>query len=128
MAHAEIGVRHVRGDLLVARRDKLDAVARGVKRIEHADIAMPANAEDIGNIVGDQIFGDQLGALHPWHSVLLCRPFCTIQIGLLAVILPVQTAEDDEKQFHCRVRAARYRYLRRSRRAHSSRNVLGLTF
>ena len=56
-------------DLLVARRNQLDAVARLVQRIEHADIAVAANAEHIGNIVFDQIFGDQLGALHPWHRV-----------------------------------------------------------
>ena len=54
----------MRGDLLVTRRDKLDAVARLVQRIEHADIAVPANAEDIRNVVRNQIFGNELGALH----------------------------------------------------------------
>ena len=67
VAHPEIGVRHMGRDLLVARRNELDAVARLVERIEHADIAVAAYAEDIRNIVGDQIVGDQLGALHAWH-------------------------------------------------------------
>ena len=57
----------MRGDLLVARRNQRDAVARLIERVEHADIAVPADAEDIGNVVGDQIFGDQLGALHSRH-------------------------------------------------------------
>ena len=54
-------------DLLVARRNELDAVARLVERIEHADIAVAANAEHVRNIVGDQIVRDQLGALRAWH-------------------------------------------------------------
>jgi hypothetical protein len=68
-------------DLLVARRDELDAVARLVERIEHADIAVAANAEDIRNIVGDQIVGDQLGALHPWHcgSLNVLKGGCAAQ-------------------------------------------------
>ena len=62
-------------DLLVARRNELDAVARLVERIEHADIAVAANAEDIGNIVVDQIFGNELGALHSRHcwSSKVCK-------------------------------------------------------
>ena len=51
VAHAKIGVRHVGGDLLVARRDQLDAVARVIERIEHADVAVAANAEHVGYLV-----------------------------------------------------------------------------
>jgi hypothetical protein len=49
--YAEIGIRHVRGDLLVARRDELDPVARAVERIQHADIAVPADAEHVRDLV-----------------------------------------------------------------------------
>ena len=65
--HAEIGVRHVAGHLLVARRHQLDAVARGVEGIEHADIAVAANSEHVGNLAVDQEFGDEIGTLHPRH-------------------------------------------------------------
>jgi hypothetical protein len=71
VANPEVGIRHVGGDLLVAWRHQRDAVARLVEWIEHADIAVAANAEDIGNVAGDQIFGDQLGAFHPRH---VCSP------------------------------------------------------
>ena len=67
MTDAEISVGHVRGDLLVTRRDKLDAVTRLIERIEHADIAVTANAEHVRNTVGDQVFRYQFGALHAWH-------------------------------------------------------------
>ena len=67
VAHAEIGIRHVRGDLLVARRDELDPVARAVERIEHADIAVPADAEHVRDLVPHQMLRDQVGTLHPWH-------------------------------------------------------------
>ena len=65
---AEIGVRHVRGNLLVAGRNQRDAVARLIERIEHPDIAVATNAEHVGNIAGNQIFGNELGALHSRHS------------------------------------------------------------
>ena len=64
VAHAEIGVGHMRGNLLVAGRYQLDPVARLVERIEHTDIAVPANSEHIRNLAGDEIFGDEIGALH----------------------------------------------------------------
>ena len=75
VAHAEVGVRHVRCDLLVARRDQLDAVAGVVERVEHADVAVPADAEHVGDLVLDQVFGDQLSTLHARH--------CIGSIGLL---------------------------------------------
>ncbi len=75
VAHAEIRVRHVRGDLLVTRRDQLDPVARAVERIQHADIAVPADAEHVRDLVPHQMLGDQVGALHPWHfAKSLCCP------------------------------------------------------
>ena len=69
VADAEIGIRHMRGDLLVARRDELDPVARAVEGIEQPDIAVPADAEHVGNLVVDQVLGDQIGALHPRHCL-----------------------------------------------------------
>jgi hypothetical protein len=42
VAHAEVGVRHMGGDLLVARRDEFDSVAHVVERIEQPDVAMTA--------------------------------------------------------------------------------------
>jgi hypothetical protein len=70
MTDTEIGVRHVGRDLLVARRDQLDLVAGAIERVEHADIAVAANAEHVGNLVPDQMLGDQVGALHPWHGLI----------------------------------------------------------
>jgi hypothetical protein len=58
----------VRRNLLVAGRDHLDAVARVVERVEHADVAMPADAEHVGDLVLDQILRDQLGTLHARHG------------------------------------------------------------
>jgi len=69
VAHAEVGIRHVRRHLLVARRDQLDAIAGLVERVEHADVAMPADAEHIRDLALDQILGDQLGTLHPRHRI-----------------------------------------------------------
>ena len=57
------------GHLLVARRDQLDAVARVIERVEHADVAVPADAEHVGDLVLDQVFGDQLGTLHARHRI-----------------------------------------------------------
>ena len=65
--HAEVGVRHVAGHLLVARRHHLDAVARAVEGIEHAHIAVAANPEHVGNLAIDQKFGDDIGTLHSRH-------------------------------------------------------------
>ena len=106
VADAEIGVRHVRGDLLVARRDQLDAVARLVERIEHADIAVAANAEDIGNIVVDQIFGDQFGALHPWHR---CSWRLIATVPFLSRSRPViaRSAVTKQSSFRCWIASLR---------------------
>ena len=67
VAHAKVGVRHVAGDLLVARRDELDAVARVVEAIEHTDVAVPADPEHVRDFVADQVLGDDLGTLHAGH-------------------------------------------------------------
>ena len=88
VAHAEIGVRHVGRHLLVARRDQLDAVARLVQRVEHADVAVAADAEHVGDLVPDQVFGDQVGTLHPRHAASLrsstsCRAFVAPQYAAL---------------------------------------------
>ena len=56
------------GYLLVARRHHRDAVARIIERVEQPDIAVAANAEHVGNLIGDQILGDQVGTLHPRHD------------------------------------------------------------
>jgi len=55
--------------LLMAWRDKSDAVARFVKGIQDADVAMPANPENVRDFAVDQIFGDEVRTLHPWHRV-----------------------------------------------------------
>ena len=69
MPHPEIGVGHVGGHLLVAWRDQGDAVARFVKGIQDADVAVPANPENVRDFAVDQIFGDEVRTLHPWHRV-----------------------------------------------------------
>src|SRR4029077_3037816 len=65
--YAEISIRHVCGDLLVTRRYQCDAVARLIERIKHPHIAVSADAEDIRDIAGNEIFGNQLRALHSRH-------------------------------------------------------------
>ena len=79
--HAEIAVRHVRCHLLVARRDHLDAIARVIERIEHADVAVPANAEHVGDLVLDQVFRDQLGTLHARHARCLRNVRPAVAVG-----------------------------------------------
>src|SRR5206468_4680799 len=59
---AEIAVGHVPRRLLVARRDEPQLVAHLVERIEQADIAVPADAENVRDLFLDQEFGDQLAA------------------------------------------------------------------
>src|SRR5579884_903855 len=61
----------MRCDLLMTRRDELDAVARLIERIEHADVAVAANAEHVGNVVGNQVFCNEFGALHACHRNVL---------------------------------------------------------
>jgi hypothetical protein len=67
MAHPKERIRHVTGDLLVAWGDQADPVARGVKSIQQADVAMAADAEDVGDAFPDQELGDEFGALGVWH-------------------------------------------------------------
>src|SRR5690348_12355193 len=67
MPHAEIGIRHVRCDLLVTRRDECDAVTRLVEGVEDSDVAVTAQAEHVRNFAIDKIFRDDLGTLHPRH-------------------------------------------------------------
>ena len=57
---------------------ELDAVARVVERVEHADVAMPADAEHVGDLVLDQVLRDQLGTLHARHRKASRRA----QVGL----------------------------------------------
>ena len=59
---AEVAVGHVPGGLLVARRDEPHLVAHLVERIEQADVAVAADAEDVRDLLLDQEFGDQLAA------------------------------------------------------------------
>ena len=64
---AKVGVGHVAGALLVARRDQLDLVTHVIERIEDADVAVTADAEDIGHLFLDQVMGDEFAALHGGH-------------------------------------------------------------
>ena len=66
--HAEVAVGHVRGGLLVARRDELDLVAHLVQRIEQADVAVAADAEHVGDLLLDQEFRDEI-ATFPRHGL-----------------------------------------------------------
>ena len=61
--HAEVAVGHVRGGLLVARRDQFDLVAHLVQRIEQADVAVATDAEDVRHLFINEEFGDQFAAL-----------------------------------------------------------------
>jgi hypothetical protein len=70
VADAEIGIGHVAGGLLVARRDQGDPVARVVQRIEQPDIAVPADAEHVRHLLVHEELGDQLSALHHRHALL----------------------------------------------------------
>src|SRR5262249_55640362 len=70
--------------LFVARGDKLDAIAGLIERIEHANVAMAADAEHIGDLVGDQVFRDQLSALHPRHDAHSLRALGIKTIAQLA--------------------------------------------
>src|SRR5690242_20286080 len=71
MLHPEIAVGHVRRGLLVARGNELDLVAHVIERIEDADIAVAADAEDVGDFLADQELGDEAAALHARHRPAL---------------------------------------------------------
>ena len=65
---AEEAIGHMRGGLLVARRDQPDPVAPLVERVEQADVAVSADAEHVGNLLVDQEVGDDVAALAHCHG------------------------------------------------------------
>src|SRR5262249_54148631 len=82
VTHAEIGVRHMGGDLLVAWGDEFDAVAHVVERVEQPDVAVPAQAEHVGHLLPDQELGDQLSAFHAWHGWNSLRWWGVVHSGM----------------------------------------------
>ena len=68
---AEVGVGHVAGALLVARRDELQLVLHVVERVEDADVAVAADAEDVGHLLLHQVLGDELATFHVGHVAVL---------------------------------------------------------
>jgi hypothetical protein len=88
MLHAEIGVRHVAGRLLVARGNQRDLVAHLVERVENPDVAVAADAEHERRLLLDQIFGDQLAALHPSHPA----PFASQPTGAQASMVTMRSS------------------------------------
>jgi hypothetical protein len=66
-----IRIGHVTGGLLVMRRDRLDAVGRRGGRIEEADIAVAAHAEEVRHLLLDQVLDHDLGAFVAACSVFL---------------------------------------------------------
>ena len=76
VADPEIGVGHVPGGLLVADRDHADLVAALVQRIQHADVAVAAEPDDVRHVLCDQEIRDQLAALHVWHGPAGPRENC----------------------------------------------------
>jgi hypothetical protein len=70
--HAEVRVGHVPGRLLVPGRDRLDGVGAIVERVEQADVAVAAEAEDVGDLLADQVLDDDLAAVSHgpslWHG------------------------------------------------------------
>src|SRR5581483_10024248 len=68
MRHAEVGVGHVPGGLLVAWRNQLDPVLAFPQSIQQADVAVAADAEDVGNAFLDQEIADQICAFHARHG------------------------------------------------------------
>ena len=69
MFDAEVGVGHVAGALLVAGRDQAQLVLDIVEGIEQADIAVAADAKDVGHFFLNQVLGDELAAFHHGHGV-----------------------------------------------------------
>ena len=53
------------------RRDHRDLVPHRRERIEHADIPMPAQPENMGDLLADQKLRDQFPALHARHAPFL---------------------------------------------------------
>ena len=70
VADTKVGVGHVSGDLLVARRDQRNLVADVVERVQHADVAMPADPEDVGDCLRDQELGNEFRAFLSFHPLL----------------------------------------------------------
>jgi len=67
VAHAIVGIGHEAGYLLVVGGDGLDAVASVEGDVEKADDAVAADAEQVGHLLLEQVFDDDLGALKTWH-------------------------------------------------------------
>jgi len=67
MPYAEIRVGHVRCDLLMARRNQCDAVARLIKRIKNANIPVTTESKNVWDFAFDQILDNDIGTLHARH-------------------------------------------------------------
>src|SRR5581483_7842870 len=62
-ADAVVDVGDKAGDAFVPGRDRLDLVGALVQRVDKADIAVPAQPEDIGHAFADQVIDDDLAAV-----------------------------------------------------------------
>src|SRR5262249_51242267 len=62
-ADAVVHVRHETGDALVMNGDRLDVVGAFVERVEEADIAVAAQAENVRHLFAHQIVDDHLTAV-----------------------------------------------------------------
>src|SRR4029453_4240604 len=65
--YAEIRGGHVGCDLLMARRNQCDAVARFVQSIKDADIPVATESKNVWDFAFDQILGNDIATLHARH-------------------------------------------------------------
>ena len=83
---AVIDVGHEARDGLVMHRNGLDVVAPLVQRVDEADIAVAAQAEDVRHLFADQIVDDDLAAVEHvfWHR----RSSSEIGLRLSSIPIP----------------------------------------
>ena len=67
--HAVIDVGHEAGDAFVVHRDGLDVVLALEQRVDELDIAVAAEAENVGDLLLDQIVDNDLGSV----ELVACR-------------------------------------------------------
>src|SRR5262245_31447647 len=67
----------------MARRDELDRVARLVKLVEQANVAVPADAEHVGDLLAREKIDNELSTLHARHGR---SPFAAASMGSRPVV------------------------------------------
>ena len=78
--HAVVDVRHEAGDALMVHRDRLDVARSLEQRVDELDVAVTAQAEDVRNLLPDQIVDNDLGSVQHIARGHRCVLLCEISV------------------------------------------------